>query len=320
MGRLAAISAVLTLAVTSCGSDTVVRNEAPEASTAIENAEPTTETTETEAPDDGPTSSPDELLAAIEATIGLALRGELRTEISDAPGDDPLAVGFEVDADGDTNVSLLPGPGAPQVSIRNVGGQLYYGIPAEFAAALYPGFSQGTGWFTVSPESAAADEFGFVCVTPLLGLSAEVQECDPEADLRQLADAAENGTVVGSEEIFGVSATRLSYNVPLASLPSVSSSSGAFPIPEGIEGALNADIALEAWIDDKNLLRRMVLDLSSVFQAIAETFGDDGQTPETPTFKTIIEYHEFDESISIEAPAPESLLGDYQEFIEAAGP
>ncbi len=76
-------------------------------------------------------------------------------------------------------------------------------------------------------------------------------------------------------------------------------------------GVLEGTIAVDVWIDDDMLLRMLTVDLGAIFAGFAGAFAGDDADIELPTWQSIIEYYDFDESISIEAPAPESLLGDF---------
>lgn len=321
MGKLTAVAAVLFLVATGCGNDTDAVNEAPEGteapteSTAPQN-ETTTTTTEPSAEDLSPA---DLLLASIEATTGSAARGQTRLEgeMVEASGES-LAVDFQIDAEGDLE-AMLAGSGDPTVpplTIRIVDGQTYAGFPGAFAQQMFPDFGGETAWLTVGPEFS--EQFAIACASPLANLQPGSAECDPAADLRGLADAAEEATVLGAEELRGVPTTHIRFVVPLASLASAGAGQDAFGGALG--GALEGSLPVDVWIDDDTLLRKLAVDLSGIFGGFADAFGaEDASDIAIPSWLSVIEYYDFDDSISIEAPTAESLVSDFAEVQAAFG-
>ena len=310
MGKLTAIAAVLFLIATGCGNDTVTVNEAPEGTeTPTESTAPEIETTTTEAPAPAASAS-DLLLGAIESSAGRAVRGQMRVEgdMVDANGDAPT-IDFESDAQGDIEAMLSSGgdPSAPPVTVRIVDGQTYAGFPGDMAAQFFPDFQGETAWFTVTGQDAQA--FAIACASPLAQLSQQPTGCDPAGDLRGLVDVAEEVTVVGDEEVRGVPTQRIRFVVSIANLPSVGATGDG--LGGDLGGVLEGTIAVDVWIDDDMLLRMLSVDLGSIFAGFAEAFAGDDADIELPSWQSIIEYYEFDESISIEPPPPESLVGDF---------
>ncbi len=322
MARLAAVAALLALFATGCGNDTVTvspaptATEAPTQSTAPDTATETT-TTVARAQD---LSAADLLSGAIESTVGRAVRGHLRLEgdMVDANGD-ALAIDFESDAQGDIEAMLSDGdPSAPPLTVRIVDGQTYAGFPGIMAAQLFPDFVGETAWFSVTGQNA--ELFAIVCASPQAQLSTPSTQpfaCDPAADLRELADLAEEATVIGDEEVRGVPTQRLRFMVSIADLPSAAESQDG--LGGDLGGMFEGSVAVDVWIDDDMLLRMLVVDLSSIFGGFADAFGGEDADIELPTWRSVIEYHDFDESISIEAPSPESLLGDFSQAEGLAG-
>ena len=320
MAKLTAVAALLALFATGCGNDTVAVSTAPKAteapteSTAPDTA-PETTTTAASAPD---VSAADLLLGAIESSAGRAVRGQMRVEgdMVDADGD-ALSIDFESDAQGDIEAMLSGGgdPSAPPVTVRIVDGQTYAGFPGVMAAQFFPDFQGETAWFTVTGQDAQA--FAIACVSPLAQLSSQPTGCDPAGDLRGIVDVADEVTVVGDEEVRGVPTQRLRFVVSMANLPSAGAAQDALGGELG--GVLEGTIAVDVWIDDDMLLRMLAVDLGSIFAGFAEAFGGDDADMELPTWQTIIEYYDFDESISIEPPSPESLVGDFAQVQGFAG-
>ena len=310
MFRVAAVAAVLVLIATGCGNDTVTVNGAPEATEApTETTAPENETTTEPPPED---LSPGELLlAAIDATTGSAARGQTRLEgeMVEASGE-PLTVDFQVDTEGDIEAMLAGGgdPSAPPLTVRIVDGQTYAGFPGAFAQQMFPDFEGETAWLTVGP--GFSEQFAIACASPLANLELGSGECDPATDLRGLADAAEEATVLGDEDLHGVPTTHLRFIVPFANLLSTDTGQDAFGGDFG--GSLEGSLPVDVWIDDDMLLRKLAVDLSGIFGGFAGAFGaEDNPDIAIPSWQTVIEYFDFDDSISIDAPAPESVVGDF---------
>lgn len=319
IGRLTAAAAVLFLIATGCSNDNVKVEATPKVTTASTGSTvPDNETTTTEPPADLPPL--ERLVASIEATMGRALRGQMRLEgeIVEASGEG-LHVNFQADAQGDIEAMLAEGedPSGPQLTVRIVDGQTYAGFPGAFTAQfpdlqMFRDFQGETAWLTVNPE--LAEDFALACPSPLAQLGAASATCDSVADLRDIADTAEEATVVGDEEVRGVSTTRLQFIVPIADLPAAGA--GEDGLDGDLGGMFEGNVSVDVWIDDDMLLRKLVVDLSSIFGGFAEAFGveDDAADIATYTWQHVIEYYEFDDSISIEAPAPELLIGDYADI------
>ena len=317
MGRLIAVAAVLFLFATGCGNDTVEVRGAKSHRSPNRRSDTAPEATTTAAPAPDVSAS-DLLLGSIESSAGRAVRGQMRLEgdMVDANGD-ALSIDFESDAQGDIEAMLSSGgdPSAPPLTVRIVDGQTYAGFPGVMAAQFFPDFQGETAWFTVSGQDAEA--FAIACVSPLAQLRSQPAGCDPAGDLRGIVDVAEEVTVVGDEEVRGVPTQRIRFVVSIANLPSAGAAQDGFGGDLG--GVLEGSIAVDVWIDDDMLLRMLAVDLGSIFSGFAEAFGGDDADTEFPSWLSVIEYYEFDESISIEPPPPESLVGDFAQ-LQGFGP
>ncbi len=311
----AAITALISLVAVGCSNDNITVSTAPDAaetsapSTAPETATETTPAAAVEL------SASDLLSVAIESTVGRAARGQLRIEGDMADPGGTQAIDFETDAQGDTESSLADDPSAPQLTVRIVDGQTYVGFPGDMAAVMFPDFAGETAWFTVTGQNA--EQFAIACASPLSQLRVQPGDCDPAGDLRGLAAVAAEATVVGDEEVRGVPAQRLRFTVSMADLPSATEARDG--LGGDVGGMLEGSVPVDVWIDDDMLLRMLVVDLSPIFGGFADAFGGEDADIELPTWRSVVEYYDFDESISIEAPTPESLLGDFSQVQGLAG-
>ncbi len=320
----AALIAVAALIAAGCGNNNITTDPEPDTTeVSSEEVAPEDVPATTESPATG--NSPSEfLLAAIDSTAGRAVRGQTRFEgdMVDASGEN-LTVDFEADAQGDVQSMLSSNdPAFPPSTVRIVDGRTYVGLPGEFAARslpgferLFPGFEGGTAWFTVA--GADAERYAIACASPLTQFRTGTVDCDPAGDLRYLADEAEEATELAEEEVFGVPTRHLRFTVAPAGLaPTAASRDESGDLAGGFDGV----VAVDVWIDADMLLRKMVVDLSSLFGGFAAVFSDDDAEVEVPSWQHVIEYREFDESISFEAPSPESLLGDFAELADLRRP
>ena len=132
-----------------------------------------------------------------------------------------------------------------------------------------------------------------------------------------------SGVIVGQQDVRGVEATRVRFQVTLLDLvgealgmepdDGETSDAGAFddtasdPFAEGLDqifGFLDAGFEVEVWIDDESLIRRLSFDLASLFAGIA---GPEAAA-EMPSSLVTLEFYDFDADISVNAPPPETVV------------
>ena len=270
------------------------------------------------------------LASATTQLDGRSVRGEATIEL--APGFE-FSTRFESDAEGDlaATVEVPPGmdpefPGGAEAEMRHVDSVVYLRPPvtAETLAAL----GVDEAWYMVEPvgdpmAAAMQSAGGVMCIFPL-AIDEPYEDCDPLSDTGTFLEAARDAEVVGREEVRGVEATRVRFLVSLMDLAGGAlgmepddgaSDGGAFddtasdPFAEGLEqifGFLEADLEVEVWIDDDNLLRRLAFDLASMFAGLAG--GDAGA--EMPSSPMTLEFYDFDADISVDAPPPEAIVDE----------
>ena len=286
---------------------------------------------------DGPDAPPvdvEALLASATTTLdGRSVRGEATVEL--APGFE-FSTRFESDADGDLAVSieLPPGmdpefPGGAEAEMRYVGGSVYVrpAVTAETLAEL----GVDEAWYVAEPvpggdpmSDAMGSASGVMCAFPQM-LDAPPGNCDLLGETGAFLEAADEPEIVGRQDIRGVEATRVRFQVSLLDLvgealgmepdDGETSEAGAFddtasdPFAEGLDqifGFLDAGFEVEVWIDDESLIRRLTLDLASMFAGLA---GEDAGT-EMPSSLMTLEFYDFDADVSVDAPPPEAIVDE----------
>ncbi len=287
--------------------------------------------------DDGPDAPPvdaEALLASATTTLdGRSVRGEANVELAPGFG---FSTSFESDADGDLAVSLElpPGmdpefPGGADAEMRYVGGVVYVrpAVTAETLAEL----GVDEAWYVAEPvpgadpmSDAMGSAGGVMCAFPQM-LDAPPRDCDLLGETGAFLEAANEPEIVGREDVRGVEATRVRFQVSLLDLmgealgmepdDGETSEAGAFddtasdPFAEGLDqifGFLDAGFEVEVWIDDESLIRRLTFDLASMFAGLA---GEDAGT-EMPSSLMTLEFYDFDADISVDAPPPEAIVDE----------
>ena len=273
------------------------------------------------------------LASATTQFTGRSVRGEAAIEL--APGFE-LSTNFESDTDGDlaATFELPPGldpefPGGAEAELRYVGGTTYVRPPVSAEALADLGVDEA--WY-VAESVAGGDPMGdamgsvggVMCIFPQ-AMNESFADCDPLGDTGAFLEAAREAEIVGREDVRDVETTRVRFLVSLRDLAgealgavlgeddAEASEGGAFddsasdPFAEGLEqifGFLDADLEMEVWIDDENLIRRMAFDLASLFAGFA------GPDVEVPSSLVTLEFYDFDADISVDAPPPEAILDD----------
>ena len=289
------------------------------------------------APVDGEDTAPvdaEALLASVTTQLdGRSVRGEATIEL--APGF-KLSTSFESDADGDlvATVEIPPGldpefPSGAEAEVRYVGGTTYVRPPVSAETLADLGVDEA--WFVPEPVAggdpmgdAMGSVGGVTCIFPQ-AIEEPFADCDPLGDTGAFLEAAREAEIVGREDVRGVQATRVRFLVSLRDLAgealgavvgeddAEASEGGAFddsasdPFAEGLEqifGFLDADLEVEVWIDDENLIRRQAFDLASLFAGLA------GPDAEVPSSLITVEFYDFDADISVDAPPPETIIDD----------
>ena len=167
------------------------------------------------------------LAEAAAASAGLSVRGVATSAFSDESGEDDryLTSLFEFDARGALAETAETGADAPPDRIggelRYAGGVLYVRVSAASAAEMgfdVEGLDGEWAWLTVPAEVLEDVERNYALA--LLCRRLPVDEtgditCDPMATTVALIESASGATIVGEEEVGGVSATKVSFAVSL---------------------------------------------------------------------------------------------------------
>ena len=290
----------------------------------------------------------DLLARSLEASNGRPVRGHTSMDAMGMTGFGAASLSFEVDGDADVSTTLSIGEmieGATGVDadgfgveIRIVGGSVYvtYTVPEELRSLL--GGQVPEGWFTV--DAASADSLSTLCASPVPGGILQRGFCQAPNDNTFLLDYVTTAGIAGREDLDGVPTTVVDFAVDFVDMTeSFMAEAEAMHGEDGLGGdGLDDDIfgaddlfgaddeypllAMTAWIDDSDLVRRLSVDFGSLFGfgAMADAFGEDaedlpGDMPEDmPGFVQVIDFYDYDADISIEAPPADQIVGDLSDL------
>lgn len=286
-----------------------------------------------------PTDAMELLHASTEASMGRSVRGVMSLSLPGPDGDAaPLTARFEADADGDVAVFINldevseAESGAPEdapassieMEYRFVDGLGYARlvVPPESrdraGADLPP-----DGWFTLGPETA--DAIGLLCPSSIMAQAVAGEECPPPPDLSALFAAAAGAEIVGEEELDGTATTRIDVAVDLAVLAEAASSTGMID-DDGLSGLLLSgffpdDLIVSFWVDEDALMRRVSIDLGSMLRGLLGAFaqGTDELADEMPQLGQVVDFHDYDTEITIEAPPADEIIGDFGDLGDPTG-
>ena len=338
--RLATAAAAVALVAAACsgggdgdGGDAAAQTTSAPATTA---APPTTAAPTTAAPPattvavgDLPADAMGLLIAAIENSAALSVRGDMRLDMAEMAS---VAVQFETD--GNRNQSIVmhfaemtgPDGDGPGIEIRIVGGDQYvrFVVPEEMQGLI--GDAMPQGWFTLDSEDAAV--MGVVCPSPVPGGTPTGGACQLANDNTIMIDHLTGAEIVGQDDLDGLAVTHVRFSVDATALAAEALAAfgggdGAVD-PMSIGGEFGPDeLIFDAWIDGDGLIRRLSLDLGAIME---ELMGDSDET-ESDSFgdafaslfdiTSVIDYYDYGADITIEAPPADEIVGDFGDMMGA---
>lgn len=293
----------------------------------------------------------DLLARSLEASNGRPVRGHTSMDAMGMAGFGAASLSFEVDGDADVSTTLSIGEmieGATGVDadgfgveIRIVGGSVYvtYTVPENLRDLL--GGQVPEGWFTV--DAASADNLSTLCASPVPGGILQRGFCQAPNDNAFLLDYVTTAGITGRDSLDGVPTTVVDFAVDFVAMTESFMAEAEEAFGEdgsddweddwddedvfGAEDLFGTDgeyplLAMTAWIDDSDLVRRLSVDFGSLLLlgAMADAFGEDaedlpGDMPEDmPGFVQVIDFYDYDADISIEAPPADQIVGDLSDL------
>lgn len=175
--------------------------------------------------------------------------------------------------------TALPGGSAPTFSVVSEGAVTYMSSTLFPSAAL-----GGAKWIKLDLSALGGDAFQ------------QAAAMDPRAQLEQLLGASDDARQVGRERVRGVQTTRWSVSVDLDRSLDVlrdrGQGDGAAQLEQMIDELGVDSVPVEVWIDDRNLLRRMAMNMPF------EAQGQSGSLQMT------IELFDFGSDPQIRIPGP----------------
>ena len=342
--RCVAGLAALALAAAACGGDTgdgdgadvaaqatSAPTTAPAAPTtaAPATAAPATAAPPTTAASELPTDAMGLLIAAIENSAASSVRGEMRLDMAEMAS---FAVQFETDGNQNRSFTAqfaeMTGSGGegPGIEIRYVDGVQYlqFVVPEGMQGLVDDAMPEG--WFTLDPEAAAP--MGIPCPSPVPGGMPVSGVCQLPNDNTFLIEHLTGAETVGQDDLDGLAVAHVRFTVDAAAL--AAEASAAFGGEAGAGGGIPFagdfgldELVFDVWIDGEGFIRRLSLDLGAV---VEELMGDPDET-ESDGFgealaslldiTNVIDYDDYGADITIEAPPPDEIVGDFGDIMGA---
>jgi hypothetical protein len=187
-------------------------------------------------------------------------------------------------------------------------------IPEELRSASSIEFPDG--WMTVGRETM--ELFGISCGPPVPGAGLAGDECVPPNDLSEMADFVLEATIAGRETVRGVETIRVQSALDLKSLMELA-------FGDAVDGSLMEltiammpnELPIELWVDDDLRTHRLSMELTLNFEALSEELGSE--IDEVPTVVAVMDFYDFGADITIEAPRPAEIVGEFGEWLEDLG-
>jgi hypothetical protein len=208
-------------------------------------------------------------------------------------------------AEADVELTATGGFAGDRMSMEMDFGDSLAALAAREGETLPPGFDEpmqivvdgGTAYLRMPMLEAITGTRGWLSVTPEeLGqaggsFGAAPGATDPSKMLETLRGVADDVEEVGREEVRGVDTTHLTATVDLQRALEQMPAEQRDQL-EGQLGGVDASIPMEVWIDDDDLVRRMVMDLGPI---VARTMGGGSA-------EMTIEFFDYGEDVAVDVP------------------
>ena len=327
------------LFATACASDSDTDEAADDVVTAATAAVTEAPTTEMPATTAAPTTAPPTTVAelpadaiellrtAFENSAGRSVRGDMQMDMGEL-----ATVASHFESDGQQNFSMTmsfdemmgsEGPAGFGFEARFVDGASYmqFVVPEELRALV--GDELPEGWFTLDTETAAA--MGIVCPSPLPGETPADGTCRLPNDNTNQLEFVTSAEIVGKELVEGRSTTHVRYTLDAAAmaegvLAEAGAAGGSLPFAGDM---FPGEIAFDAWIDQHGLTRRISVDLGSLMEEFmgeldeSESGGMEQGLAGLFDMSNVINFYDYDADITIEAPPPDEIVGDFGDLTGA---
>ena len=344
------VAAGLLLAATACGGgsggaaqevstqgDEVISEQTSvPATTAVATA-----TTQPSAADDAPEAGTAEALDLLErsqaASAGRSVRGHVSIRMAGLD----QSTRFEADGEGNvaTKLSFAAASGDASgtelggfdIEVRVVDGRMYmsYTVPKELRGLF--GGEMPEGWFTV--DDVPVEALQMLCRPAGLNGGYQKNFCQAPNENTFPLEFITSAGITGRDDLDGVSTTVVDFTVDYVAMTKAFMTEAAEAFgedelgdglseddPFGMDDLFGADgehpeLAMTAWIDDSDLVRRLSIDMGSLFEAFGEAFEDDLDFPDEMTdFAQVVDFYDYDADITIEAPPADQIIGDLSDL------
>ncbi|MYA25807.1 MAG: hypothetical protein F4091_12515 [Acidimicrobiales bacterium] len=299
---LAALIAAAVFAISACGGTSDQQVIAGSQADGLAN---------TERLDPSELSARELVVAAMSAEVA---ESSVAVVSTDAGDDVSNLMIYEIDEHGNMRMSMVQETGPDDsdalssVEILMVDGVGYarMQIPEELLAGS--DIEIPTGWMTVGRETF--ELLGISCGPPLPGSGRDGDACVPPNDVSGMAEFVLDASIVGPETVRGVETIRVRSALDFRSLMEMAlgdDSDGSFV--DLMLAMMPDELPIELWVDDDLRIHRMSMDLTPDLEALGEELGQE--IDEVPTVVVLMEFSDFGADITIEAPPPDEIVGEF---------
>ncbi len=172
------------------------------------------------------------------------------------------------------------------------------------------------GWMTMGRETM--ELLGFNCGPAVPASGPDSEECVPPNDFAGMAEFVLEATIVGRETVRGVETIRVESVLDYKSLMELALGDAVDDgLMELVLASMPGELPIELWIDDDLRTHRMSMELTLSFEALNEELGSE--IDEASTVVSVMDFYDFGADITIEAPPPDEIVGEFGEWLEDLG-
>ncbi|WP_423919096.1 hypothetical protein [Candidatus Poriferisodalis sp.] len=263
------------------------------------------------------------VLAAMNTPPTVAMRATVTSDMGPAGS---TAIHYEIDKNANMRMTMLQDAGLEDAEAQ-VGSEILIIDGVGYARFILPDevlaesdIEIPVGWLTLGRETM--ELLGVSCGPPIPGSGLNSEACTPPNDVSEMSDYVLAATIVGSETVHGVETTRIQTALDFKSLLEAALDENSGDSLMALMLATFPDeIATELWIDADLRIHRMSLDMTLDVAAFGEELGTDidADRDESQRIVSVMEFYDFGADITIEAPPPEEIVGEFGEWLEKLG-
>jgi hypothetical protein len=250
----------------------------------------------------------DRIADAVDATIAegtarFTVTVETEGTGTGGDGEQPIEAEGEVDFDDEMRLLTIVGPeGNLEVVID--GDTAYLELPA----------TEGDDWMRIDLSALFDEDLG-------MGGPAGIPFQDPTNNLRLLGGSALHAQEAGEETIDGTDTTRYELVIDIEDAATEASQEVQDAVEATAERTGLTELAMEVWIDDDDLIRRVAYTLDLDQAEVTETDDDtDSEVVADPegSVTVTVEYRDFGATLDIEVPDEDDVIDLDEDAVRSA--